>query len=180
MNVTAKQLNVIKLDYMQVRIVTHLGEPWFIAADVCRALEIKNVTNAIKALEDRENTLCLIKGIKSEAGNPAFNVVSESGFYKLIARSRKATQQGSFAHKFSNWVFGEVIPTIRKTGAYGVPWAFLNDYTKREQQYHIESSKRGRNLEECKRLKANLITEEKLLWIKYQPQLNLDVHNDSN
>lgn len=173
MIVKQDELSVIKFDGIEVRIITRLGEPWFIAADVCKALEIKNVTNAIKALDKNENTLCLIKGIKSEAGNPIFNIVSESGFYKLISRSRKATQQGTFAYKFSNWVFGEVIPTIRKTGAYGVPWAFLNDHAKREKEYRIESSRRGRNLEACKKWKANLIAEERELWAKYQPELTL-------
>lgn len=42
------------------------------------------------------------------------------GLYKLIARSRKASTAGTFAHRFTNWVFREVIPSIRKTGSYGV------------------------------------------------------------
>ena len=176
MNITTEQLNIIKFDGIQVRIITNLGEPWFIAADVCNALEIKNVTNAIKPLTKQEKALYSIKGITR--GNESVNAVSESGFYKLIARSRKASQKGTFAYKFSNWVFGEVIPTIRKTGAYGVPWAFLNDYTKREQEYRIEASKRGRDLEACKRVKESLKIEEVQLWDRFQPQLNLGANHD--
>lgn len=173
MNITIDQLNVIKFDNVQVRIITHLGEPWFIAVDVCNALEIKNVTNAIKQLNEYEKALYLIKGITR--GNETVNAISESGFYKLIARSRKATKQDTFAYRFTNWVFGEVIPTIRKTGKYGVPWSFLNDYTKRQQQYCIEASKRGRDLEKCKREKESLKLEEKRLWNRFQPQLNFEV-----
>lgn len=169
MIVKQDEISVIKFDGIQVRIITHMGEPWFNVADVCKALEIKNATNAIQPLDEQENTLCLIKGVRSEVGNPIFNIVSELGFYKLTARSQKATQQGTFAYQFTNWVFGKVIPTIRKTGTYGVPWAFLNDYTKREQEYKIESSKRGRDLEECKKIKAHLIAEGTALWKKYQP-----------
>ncbi|WP_430875181.1 BRO-N domain-containing protein [Gilliamella sp. G0441] len=171
MIVKQDELSVIKFDGIEVRIITHLGEPWFIAVDVCNALEIKNVTNAIKSLNENEKALYSIKGITR--GNEFVNAISESGFYKLIARSRKAIQQGTFAYRFSNWVFGEVIPTIRKTGDYGVPWAFLNDHAKREKEYRIESSRRGRNLEACKKWKANLIAEERALWAKYQPELVL-------
>lgn len=171
MIVKQEELSVIKFDGIEVRIITHLGEPWFIAADVCNALEIKNVTNAIRSLNESEKALYSIKGITR--GNEFVNAISESGFYKLISRSRKATQPGTFAYRFTNWVFGEVIPTIRKTGTYGVPWAFLNDHTKRMKAYDTESSKRGRNLEACKKWKSNLIAEEKALWKKYQPELVL-------
>ena len=163
------ELSIIKFDGIKVRIITYLGEPWFIAIDIAKALEITNSRKALMSLNEYErNTLTLSYGNR---GNSNYAIVSESGFYKLISRSRKATQQGTFAYRFSNWVFGEVIPTIRKTGAYGVPWAFLNDHAKREKEYLIESSKRGRNLEACKKWKANLIAEEQALWKKYQPEL---------
>ena len=97
--------------------------------------------------------------------------VSESGFYKLIARSRKATTAGTFAHRFTNWVFREVIPSIRKTGSYGVPFAFLNDHSKRKAAYDKKASKRGKDLQSCKGEKSRLIAEEAELWRKYQPQL---------
>ena len=167
------ELSIIKFDGIKVRIITYLGEPWFIANDVCLALEHSNPTKAIKSLNSLElMTLTLSYSHSGKRGGARkLLAVSESGFYKLIARSRKAIQQGTFAYRFSNWVFGEVIPAIRKTGAYGVPWAFLNDHAKREKEYLIESSKRGRNLEACKKWKANLIAEEQALWKKYQPEL---------
>ncbi|MFA9342397.1 BRO-N domain-containing protein, partial [Escherichia coli] len=66
-------------------------------------------------------TLALTEGHSGKRGGArSWNVVSESGFYKLIVRSRKASTPGTFAHRFSNWVFREVIPSIRKTGGYGV------------------------------------------------------------
>lgn len=177
LNINSDDISVIRFEDIQVRIVKINNEPWFIAADICKALEIKNVTNAIKALDDDENTLCSIKGIKSSAGLPMFNLVAESGFYKLITRSRKASLKGTFAHRFTNWVFRDVIPSIRKTGAYGVPFSALNDFTKRQQQYQITASKHGRVLQSCKQKKADLQREEHELWKKYQPDfLSGEVH----
>ncbi|EPV4635444.1 BRO-N domain-containing protein, partial [Shigella boydii] len=72
-------------------------------------------------------------------GNQNMRIISESGFYKLIARSRKATTPGTFAHRFSNWVFRNVIPGIRKTGTYGIPWGALQDFSRRKEQYQISA-----------------------------------------
>ena len=166
-------ISVIKFEGYTVRIVNVYGEPWFIAKDICAALDIVNSRDALKSLDDDEkNTVALIYGNR---GNPNHGVVAESGFYKLIARSRKASTPGTFAHRFSNWVFREVIPSIRKTGSYGVPFAFLNDHTQRKELYTKKASKRGKDLQSCKGEKARLAAEEIELWRKYQPDL-LEVH----
>lgn len=164
-------VSVIMFERMKVRIVMNNGEPWFVAADVCSVLEIENPTKAVKSLDADEKTLTSIQGIHAGPGNPVVNAVSESGFYKLIARSRKASTPDTFAHRFSNWVFREVIPSIRKTGSYGVPFAFLNDFSKRMGAYQQEASKRGYRLQECREAKQVLEDEGQALWRKYQPDL---------
>ncbi|WP_241622249.1 Bro-N domain-containing protein [Rosenbergiella australiborealis] len=162
-------ISVIKFEGKTVRIVNIFGEPWFVAKDICDALELSNSRMALQTLDDDEkNTVSLTDGNR---GNPIHSIVAESGFYKLMARSRKATTAGTFAHKFTNWVFREVIPSIRKTGSYGVPFAFLNDHSKRQAAYDKKASKRGKELQACKGEKAQLIAEEAELWRKYQPQL---------
>ncbi|EKS9201634.1 MULTISPECIES: BRO-N domain-containing protein [Enterobacter cloacae complex] len=168
-------ISVINFEGLKVRIVKLNGEPWFVAKDVCAALELSNSRMALQALDDDErNTVTLTYGIR---GNPNHSAVSESGFYKLIARSRKATTAGTFAHRFSNWVFREVIPSIRKTGSYGVPFVFLNDFSRRMAAYQQEASKRGYKLQQCKGAKEALEREEIQLWRKYQPELlGEDVH----
>ena len=165
------EISVIKFDDIQVRIVSINGEPWFVGADVCAALEISNVTDAVSVLDNDEvMTLALTEGHSGKRGGArSWNVVSESGFYKLIARSRKASTPGTFAHRFSNWVFREVIPSIRKTGSYGVPFAMLNDFSKRQAAYQQEANKRGYRLQQCKEAKDALEREERALWRKYQP-----------
>lgn len=175
LNINSDDISVIRFEGVEVRIVKINNDPWFVAKDVCDALEIINSRDALKALDlDEKNTVALNYGIQ---GNPNRQVIAESGFYKLIARSRKATTKGTFAHRFTNWVFRDVIPSIRKTGAYGVPLSALNDFTKRQQQYQITASKHGRDLQSCKQKKADLQREERELWKKYQPDfLSGEVH----
>lgn len=168
-NAEEGDISVIKYEGKSVRIVNINGEPWFVAKDICDALGIINARDALKSLDrDEKNTVALTYGIR---GNPNHGVIAESGFYKLIARSRKATTPGTFAHRFTNWVFRDVIPSIRKTGAYGVPFAFLNDHTRRKALYTAKASKRGSALQSCKGEKERLTVEEAELWRKYQPQL---------
>ncbi|MEH4076600.1 BRO family protein [Escherichia coli] len=163
-----RDLVVLRFDGVDVRVVYLNGDPWFVAKDVCAALEISNSRDALKALDvDEKNTVALSYGIR---GNPNHSVVSESGFYKLIARSRKAVTPGTFAHRFSNWVFRNVISGIRKTGAYGIPWGALQDFSRRKEQYQISASEKGRELQACKRKKRELEEEEKRLICEYQPE----------
>lgn len=166
--VTEKDISIIKFDGVLVRIVSIKGEPWFIAKDVCQALEITDHKVAMRRLDENEKGGCLTPTL---GGKQIMRTVCESGFYKLISRSRKASCRGTFAHRFSNWVFREVIPSIRKTGSYGVPFAFLNDHTRRKELYMKEASQRGKDLQSCKGQKARLAAEEIELWRKYQPQL---------
>ncbi|HEM8127516.1 TPA: Bro-N domain-containing protein [Providencia rettgeri] len=175
LNINSDDISVIRFEGIEVRIVKINNDPWFVAKDVCDALEILNSSDALKSLDlDEKNTIALSYGIQ---GNPNRQVIAESGFYKLIARSRKATTKGTFAHRFTNWVFRDVIPSIRKTGAYGVPFSALNDFTKRQQQYQITSSQHGRDLQSCKQKKADLQREERELWKKYQPDfLDGEIH----
>lgn len=167
-----RDLVVLRFDSVNVRVVYLNGEPWFVGADVCAALEISNVTDAVSVLDsDEVMTLALTEGHSGKRGGArSWNVVSESGFYKLIARSRKAVNPGTFAHRFSNWVFRNVIPGIRKTGAYGIPWGALQDFSRRKEQYQISASEKGRELQACKRKKRELEEEEKRLIREYQPE----------
>ncbi|EFQ5528732.1 antirepressor protein [Escherichia coli] len=163
-----RDLVVLRFDSVNVRVVYLNGDPWFVAKDVCVALEISNSRDALKALDaDEKKTVALSYGIR---GNPNHSLISESGFYKLIARSRKAVTPGTFAHRFSNWVFRNVIPGIRKTGAYGIPWGALQDFSRRKEQYQLSASQKGRALQACKRKKRELEEEEKRLIREYQPE----------
>ena len=97
-------------EFGEVRVIETNGEPWFVAADVCRALEIKNNRDAITRLDDDE------KGVVSTdtlGGTQEVSVVNEPGLYSLVLGSRKPE-----AKAFKRWITHEVIPSIRKTGGY--------------------------------------------------------------
>ena len=71
----------------EVRTVLQDGEPWFVAVDICKALEIANSRDVVARLDDDEkNTVVLTDGIR---GNPQKVIVNESGLYALILGSRK-------------------------------------------------------------------------------------------
>ena len=96
-----------------VRAIMRDGEPWFVAADICKALEIGNPSQVLVRLEDDEKMNTLISNEGNQRGNPNMTVVNESGLYALIFGSRKPE-----AKVFKRWVTHEVLPTIRKTGGY--------------------------------------------------------------
>ena len=96
----------------QVRTVIQDGEPWFVAADVCKALDIPNVGQALTRLEDDEKMNTIISN-DGNRGNPTRAIVNEAGLYSLVLSSRKEE-----AKAFKRWITHEVIPTIRKTGGY--------------------------------------------------------------
>ncbi|EJS1807457.1 hypothetical protein NW668_004527 [Escherichia coli] len=96
----------------QVRVVMINGEPWFVANDICNALSIQNVTQAIARLDEDERSMFNI-GRQGQA-----NIISESGLYTLILRCRDAVKQGTTAWRFRKWVTNEVLPSIRKNGEY--------------------------------------------------------------
>ena len=95
----------------EVRAVTQNGEPWFVAADVCKCLEIGNPSDAIGRLDEDEKALVSIEGLSR--GNSMGNIVNEPGLYSLILGSRKPE-----AKAFKRWITHEVIPSIRKNGGY--------------------------------------------------------------
>lgn len=98
-------------EFGTIRTIVLDGNPWFIAADVCKVLGISNPSDALnKGLEDFEKAR-LNLGLRGGATN----VISESGFYTLVLRSRK-----TIAKPFRIWVTSEVLPSIRKTGQYQI------------------------------------------------------------
>lgn len=100
-----------------VRILMIDGEPWFVAADVCKALQLSNPTKALLSLDDDEKALTSIQGLSR--GNDQGNIISESGLYTLILRCRDAVKQGTVPYRFRKWITSEVLPSLRKTGGYG-------------------------------------------------------------
>lgn len=111
----------------EIRTLLIDGEPWFVAADVCKALLIVNSRDALTRIDDDE------KGVVSTdtlGGRQEVTIVNEPGLYTLILGSRKPE-----AKAFKRWITHEVIPAIRKHGAYISPNAEAVQVTPTIEQY---------------------------------------------
>lgn len=107
-------------DFGSVRTVMIEGEPWFVAVDICRILDIENTSQAVSRLDKDETQVIDFHALFSNeviVGNKDLRIVSESGLFALVMRSRKAE-----ARPFQKWVTGEVLPSIRKTGSLRHPF----------------------------------------------------------
>jgi prophage antirepressor-like protein len=97
-------------EFGDIRTEVINGEPWFCLKDVCKALEIANAVNVKNRLTP--------KGVRTmdtltAGGKQGLTFVDEANLYKTIFQSRKES-----AERFTDWVAGEVLPSIRKTGSY--------------------------------------------------------------
>lgn len=116
-------------DYL-VRSVLREGEPWFIARDVCAALEIGNSRDAIARLDDDERADVAIADTSSNGTtqNRSFSIISEPGVYRLVFTSRKKE-----AERFKRWLAHEVLPALRRTGSYAMPGASVSAQRERAE-----------------------------------------------
>jgi prophage antirepressor-like protein len=93
-----------------VRTILRGEEPWFVGKDVCSILELGNITEALRCLDEDERGSEILNTL---GGSQEMTIISESGLYALIFKSRKPQ-----AKTFRRWVTREVLPAIRKTGGY--------------------------------------------------------------
>ena len=100
-------------DFGRVRSVLKDGAPWFVAVDVCKALGLNQVTRAMSRLDSDEGGLLEVPHPQNADKTIEINAVSEAGLYHLILCSKKPE-----ARAFKRWITHEVIPSIRKHGAY--------------------------------------------------------------
>ena len=98
----------------QLRTVQREDGLWWVLRDVCRVLNIGNVTDTKKRLDPDEVDLTDL--IDSMGRVQSTTIINEPGLYAVILRSDKPE-----AKAFKRWVTHDVLPSIRKTGAYGVP-----------------------------------------------------------
>lgn len=99
-------------EFGSIRTVEVDGQPYFIGKDVAEALGYAKARNAIAAHVSQEDKKdALIQG--DLGGTQAMTIINESGLYSLILSSKLPT-----AKKFKCWVTSEVLPSIRKHGAY--------------------------------------------------------------
>lgn len=134
-------------EFGQVRVVMHNNEPWFVGKDVAEVLKYQNTRDALAKHVDEED-----KGVANcdtLGGKQDLAVINESGLYSLVLSSKLPT-----AKKFKHWVTSEVLPSIRKHGAYMTEDTIEKALTspdfliqlatklKKEQQARLEAEKK--------------------------------------
>lgn len=115
-NIMENKIEIFKNErFGEVRITLIHGDPWFVASDVCKALDISNAPMATARLDDDEKMT--ISSTDSHSGRrggaQSLTIINEPGLYTLVLGSRRPE-----ARAFKRWITHEVIPLIRKTGGY--------------------------------------------------------------
>ena len=101
-------------EFGAIRTIEKDGEPWFVGKDVAAALGYEKPTDAVRKHVDVEDRG--ISKMETTSGAQETTIINESGLYSLVLSSKLPT-----AKKFKRWVTSEVIPSIRKHGAYMTP-----------------------------------------------------------
>ena len=104
------ELKIFNYKNNEVRTTIKDGEIFWVLKDVCDVLGIQNYRNVAAKLGDDEKD---VHQMDTLGGRQKFIIVNEAGFYKPIFRSDKPE-----AKKFMHWITHEVLPSIRKHGAY--------------------------------------------------------------
>jgi len=118
-------------EFGSVRTLEIEGELWWVLADVCKILDIVNPTKVANRLDEDERSIF-------ELGRQGkTNIINESGLYNVIIRSDKPN-----AKAFRKWITSEVIPSIRKTGGYGIPQMSQSELILKIAQNNLQLEKR--------------------------------------
>lgn len=111
----ANEISIFNFKSTPVRTSTQDGEVWFCLVDVCDSLNLKRTGTIVGRLDEKG---CRKTSYLSNGGKQETTFINEPNLYRLVFRSNKPA-----ALQFAKWVYEEVLPTIRKTGGYGVPAA---------------------------------------------------------
>jgi len=101
-----------QFDENPVRVVMIAGDPWFVATDVAAVLGYRDAFNMARNLDDDEKGTHILSTL---GGHQDISIVSESGLYAAILKSRRAE-----ARRFRKWVTSEVLPSLRRDGSYAL------------------------------------------------------------
>lgn len=108
------ELQIFNYNDREIRTVEKNGDLWWVLKDVCDVLELSNPTMIAGRLDEDEKDIFKTKSdLALDIPNRGVSIINESGLYNVILRSDKPE-----AKKFKRWVTHEVLPSIRKHGAY--------------------------------------------------------------
>ena len=115
-------IEVFQKDDFNVRVHQVDGQCFFSMADVCKNLQIKNSRSAKGMVDDGD--VISVQIVDADRGYKA-NFVSEKGLYKIVSKTKSP-----LAKPFQDWLYGEVLPAIRRNGAYAMPGTEAAEYQR--------------------------------------------------
>ena len=173
----SNSLQLFQNPAFKVRVIMRCSNPWFVAKDVAVCIEHSNVSKMCELCRDKDKVVESASNFDSndllESGNARITLISESGLYRILAKCNLPK-----CEPFESWVFDEVLPSIRKTGGYGV-----SQISRKDQLFlaiiHSESEEERagalKELEEINKQEVKALTAERdeAIRTKTQYQSNL-------
>ena len=161
----------------KARVIMRLGDPWFVAKDVATCIEHSNVSKMCDLCRDKDKVVVRPSDLTSndllDVKNREYTLISESGLYRILAKCNLPK-----CEPFESWVFDEVLPSIRKTGSYG-----MSQISRKDQLFlaiiHSESEEERagalKELAEINKQEVKALTAERdeAVRTKTQYQSNL-------
>ena len=179
-SIVSKSLQLFADKGFKIRVIMRCAAPWFVAKDVATCIEHSNVTKMCELCRDKD--IAIVNGkeysndlleYSESRGNPNLTVISEYGLYRIFAKCNLPK-----CEPFESWVFDEVLPSIRKTGSYG-----MSQISRKDQLFlaiiHSESEEERagalKELEEINKQQVKALTAERdeAIRTKTQYQSNL-------
>lgn len=157
----------------KVRVIMRCSDPWFVAKDVASCIEHKDVTTMCRVCRDKDKVVVRANDLTSadlaDVKNREYTLISESGLYRILAKCNLPK-----CEPFENWVFDEVLPSIRKTGSYG-----MSQISREDQLFlaiiHSESEEERagalKELEEINKQKVKALTAERDEAVRTKAQI---------
>ena len=116
-SIVSKSLQLFADKGFKIRVIMRCSDPWFVAKDVATCIEHSNVTKMCELCRDKDKVVVRPSDLTSndllDVKNREYTLISESGLYRILAKCNLPK-----CEPFENWVFDEVLPSIRKTGKY--------------------------------------------------------------
>lgn len=170
-------LKLFENPQFRVRVIMRLGDPWFVAKDVATCIEHSDTSAMCKLCREKDKVVVRANDLTSDdlsdVKNREYTLISESGLYRILAKCNLPK-----CEPFESWVFDEVLPSIRKTGSYG-----MSQISRKDQLFlaiiHSESEEERagalKELAEINKQEVKALTAERdeAVRTKTQYQSNL-------